>query len=95
VVDGSIGIEKLAPGVWIHALRSSGAVPASVTRIARAPRHHRAIRPTRGQLLISQRIAQSAVRRAEALRTRLLWGLSTSDFRPGSIGLADLDVPGR
>jgi hypothetical protein len=30
------------------------------------------------------------VRRAEALRLRLLQGLSTADFAPGSIGSADL-----
>jgi hypothetical protein len=96
VADGSIGLTKLAPGVRLGALGAGTPVAASVTRIA-APAHrrHRAVRPTRGQLLINQRIAQGAMRRAAALRTRLLWGLSSADFRPGSIGLADLDVPHR
>jgi hypothetical protein len=45
---------------------------------------------TRDRLLATQRVAQGAVRRAEALRLRLLRGLSTADFAPGSLGAADL-----
>jgi hypothetical protein len=45
---------------------------------------------TRTTILASQRLAQGAVRRAEALRLRLLQGLSTADFTAGSIGSADL-----
>lgn len=91
VVDGSIGPEKLVPGVSLgRPTAVSTAAPASV-----APPLRRAARPTRvrllpRQLLIEQRISQGAVRKAEALRERLLRGLSTADFRPGSIGSADL-----
>jgi hypothetical protein len=35
-------------------------------------------------------MAQGAVRRAEALRLRLLQGLSSADFAPGSLGSVDL-----
>jgi hypothetical protein len=48
------------------------------------------VRPTRTNLLTAQRLAQGAVRRAEALRLRLLQGLSSADVKPGSIGSADL-----
>ena len=91
VVDGSIGAEKLAPGVALgRPAAASTPVPAST-----APASPRAGAPARvrlspGQVLISQRISQSAVRRADALRARLLQGLSTEDFRAGSIGAADL-----
>jgi hypothetical protein len=91
IVDGSIGPEKLAPGLRLgRPTAGSAAAAASVT-----PPLRRAARPGRvrllpRQLLTAQRISQGAVRRAEALRARLLQGLSTDDFRPGSIGPADL-----
>ena len=65
----------------------TSAAPPSVTPPA-APIRVRAVRPR--QLLVARRLAQGAVRRAEALRVRLLQGLSTADFKPGSIGPADL-----
>ena len=37
---------------------------------------------TAGRVLDAQRVAQAAVRRARALRLRVLQGLSTSDFAP-------------
>jgi hypothetical protein len=92
IVDGSIGGEKLAAGVSLADPGAAGTpVPRSVTVIApRSPGAPR-VRLTQEQLLIAQRISQAAVRRAEALGQRLLWGLSTADFRPGSIGSADLE----
>jgi hypothetical protein len=45
---------------------------------------------TAASILSAQRMAQGAVRRAEALRLRLLQGLSSADFAPGSLGSADL-----
>ena len=96
VVDGSIAAEKLAPGLVLAAPTAAGtAVPRSVTVVP--PRRGRTarVRLTAGQLLIAQRISQGAVRRAEALRQRLMFGLSTGDFRPGSIGSADLAAASR
>lgn len=49
-----------------------------------------AVRLTRGQLLINQRISQAAVRRANALRTRLLTGLTGGDVRDGSLTLGQV-----
>jgi hypothetical protein len=91
IVDGSIAPEKLAPGVTLGApAAASVPVPASTTPAPRRTGRPVRVRLRPGQLLISQRISQSAVRRADALRARLLRGLSTADFRAGSIGPADL-----
>ena len=90
VLDGAIGPEKLAPGVALGRRRAgTSAAPPSVTPPA-APIRVRAVRPTRVNILAARRLAQGAVRRAEALRVRLLQGLSTADFKPGTIGSADL-----
>ena len=91
IVDGSIGPEKLAAGVTLgSAGATTVAAPATTTVVP--PRRGRTarVRVTAAQLLITQEIAQGAVRRAEALRGRLSFGLSTADFQPGSIGTADL-----
>ena len=91
IVDGSIGAEKLAPGVTLgEPVARSAPVPASTASARPRAGAPARVRLSPGQALISQRISQSAVRRADALRERLLQGLSTEDFRPGSIGAADL-----
>ncbi len=91
IVDGSIGPEKLVPGLRLGTpTAASTAVPASATPALRRAAHPARVRLRPRQLLIAQRISQGAVRRAEALRERLLQGLSTEDFEPGSIGAADL-----
>jgi hypothetical protein len=90
VVDGSIGAEKLAAGVALGRRRgATPAAPPSATPPV-APVAVPRVAVTRARILASQRMAQGAVRRAEALRLRLLQGLSTADFAPGSIGSADL-----
>jgi hypothetical protein len=43
------------------------------------------------QLLINRRVAQAALRRADALARRLERGLTGADFRPGSITAVDLE----
>ena len=91
IVDGSIGAEKLAPGLGLgRPTATSAPVAASTTPALRRTARPAPVRLRPRQLLIAQRISQGAVRRAEALRERLLKGLSTEDFRPGSIGPADL-----
>ena len=91
IVDGSIGPEKLAPGLRLdRPTATSAAVAASTTPALSRTAHPAPVRLRARQLLIAQRISQGAVRRAAALRERLLQGLSTDDFRPGSIGPADL-----
>jgi len=91
VVDGSIGAEKLAPGLALTA--PAGAAPPQRPSTAPPPARTGRPGPVRldpGVLLVTQRISQSAVRRADALRARLADGLATSDFRPGSLTVADL-----
>jgi hypothetical protein len=91
IVDGSIGPEKLVPGLRLALpTATSTAVPPSTTPALRRTGHSARVRLRPRQLLITQRISQGAVKRAEALRERLLKGLSTEDFTPGSIGAADL-----
>ncbi|HTI33275.1 MAG TPA: hypothetical protein VL422_06315 [Miltoncostaea sp.] len=90
IVDGTIGPEKLAPGVAFGSRRATtAAAPPSVTPTVPAAAV-RVVPVTRTTILASQRLAQGAVRRADALRLRLLQGLSTADFKAGSIGSADL-----
>ena len=91
VVDGSIGPEQRAGGVSLASPRGQAqAAPRTVTVVAPARHAPRRVRVTRRALLISQKTSQGALRRAGALRARLLLGLSTADFQPGSIGPADL-----
>ena len=91
IVNGSIGPEKLAAGVTLgSAGATTAAAPATTTVVPPRSGRTTRVRVTAAQLLITQEIAQGAVRRAEALRGRLSFGLSTADFQPGSIGTADL-----
>jgi hypothetical protein len=91
IADGSIGSEKLAAGVSLGAAGApTVAAPATVTVVPPRKGRTTRVRVTAAQLLVTQEIAQGAVRRAEALRRRLAFGLSTADFQPGSIGTADL-----
>ena len=90
VIDGAIGPEKLAPGVALGRRRANTAAAAPSATPKPPPLKVRPVRVTRTNILAAQRLAQGAVRRAEALRLRLLQGLSSADFTPGSIGSADL-----
>jgi hypothetical protein len=90
VVDGTVASEKLAPGVTLTRRRArTTAVAASVTPPP-ARVSVRKVRATRANILGTHRLAQTAVRRAESLRQRLLQGLSSADFKAGSIGSSDL-----
>jgi hypothetical protein len=91
VVDGSVGAEKLAPGVAL-ADPAAAAPPQPPSAIPPAPRtgRPRTVRLDPRVLLVTQRISQSAVRRADAIRARLADGLDSSDFRPGSLTAVDL-----
>ncbi len=90
VIDGAIGPEKLAPDVALGRRRATTAAqPPSVTPPT-PPIRVPAVRASRANIVATQRLAQGAVRRAEALRQRLLQGLSSADFTPGTIGSADL-----
>jgi hypothetical protein len=86
-----VGAEKLAPGVAL-ADPAAAAPPQPPSAIPPAPRtgRPRTVRLDPRVLLVTQRISQSAVRRADAIRARLADGLDSSDFRPGSLTAVDL-----
>jgi hypothetical protein len=89
VRDGSLGGEHLAPGLTVVAADDA---PAAAPRPA-SPRPASgggSVPLSREQLLATQRIAQAAVRDANALVARVEGGFGAEDFRPGSIGGADL-----
>ncbi len=90
-----------SPGAWsevriaITAVRTQAAAPAAAcaeveTRSEPARGAAGRIVLTRGQLLINQRIAQAAVRRANAIEAWLGSGVESRDLCGGAIGLAQL-----
>ena len=89
---GAIDQTKLAPGLRLAALSTVGATPGppTATHLAKSAGHPGRVRLSAGQLAIMQRMAQSALQRANALVDRLAAGLTTADFRPGSLGPADV-----
>ncbi|HWH14156.1 MAG TPA: hypothetical protein VNT51_05370 [Miltoncostaeaceae bacterium] len=88
ICGGALGPEDLG-GMTLRFVDPVGTKPAPTPR----PLNIRAVgggdpgqvRLTTEQLLINQRISQTAVRRSNALRQRLLRGLTGGDVRDGSI----------
>ena len=90
VRDGQLGWDALPPGALMTRLEDEPATPASVTTIR--PRSHSPkgrVRVSAGQLRINQKIAQAAVREANALRARIEAGLTGANFASGSITARD------
>lgn len=92
VRDGTITSDRIAGGLRVVAAVAPGRrVPATRTVVRpRATSSPGAVALTARQLLVNQRVGQAAVRRANRLRARLEAGLTTEDFRPGSLSSADL-----
>jgi hypothetical protein len=91
--DGAVTAAKLAPGLGLVSAHPV-ADPPPATRTAPAMPLRRGdgrVAPTVAQLRVNRRIAQAALRRADALTRRLERGLTGADFRPGSITAIDLD----
>jgi hypothetical protein len=91
--DGAVAQAKLAPGLGVLSARPAPD-PAPATRTAPVAPLRRGggrVEPTVAQLRVNQRIAQAAVRSANALTRRLERGLTGADFRPGSITAIDLE----
>ena len=63
----------------------------SATAVASATRGRGTVRATVAQLRINQRVAQAAVRRANALIVHLSRGLDGTEFADGSITGSSLD----
>jgi hypothetical protein len=95
VRDGSLTAAHLAPGLLIGPAGDAAAPAVPPPRLAEPafPGAGGRVRLSRDQLRINQRIAQAAVRRANALVVQLEGGFGADDFRPGSLGGADL-APG-
>jgi len=96
--DGGLGREDFAPAITFAGASAPIAnglaaprpvTPASAARSGRPPH----VGVSRRQLLINQRIAQAAVRRAAAVERRLAEGLTGGDLRDGAITAAKL-APG-
>jgi hypothetical protein len=93
LVSGAISADRLAPRLGIIAVNTSGTEPErSRTMIpARSDGQGDAVAATIDQLRINQRVAQAAVRRANALIARLGTGLTGAEFADGSITDRSLD----
>jgi hypothetical protein len=84
--EGAITASKLAPGLAVVRARPSASAPPTAGAPAPAPRRlGAAVRLSRRQVLINQRISQAAVRRANALVALVGGGLTGAQFRPGTI----------
>jgi hypothetical protein len=89
--NGAIGPAELAAGLEIDGAVAGGAAPTrSPKRTVKSGRPH-AGRLGAARLRVNQRIAQAALLRVDEIRERIASGLTGADFRPGSIGLRDLD----
>jgi hypothetical protein len=91
--DGAVTAAKLAPGLGLVSARPVTDPPPATRTAPAAPLRHRAgrLELSAAQLTVNRRIAQAAVRRANALTRRLERGLTGADFQPGSITAADLE----
>lgn len=93
--EGAVTRGKIRAGVGIRGggagTQVGGRPAASRTRVAPPARGGPGrVALSAEQLRINQRIAQAAVRRANALQDRLRAGLTEANFRPGSIVAANL-----
>ena len=93
--DGAITVRKTVPGMRIASTPQAGGKPPerSPTRDAEPEGRGRAVQATRLQLLINQRIAQTAVRRVNALLDKLATGFTGEDIHNGSLTIDDF-APG-
>jgi hypothetical protein len=93
----SLTAAKFGPGIVIGAgptAPASDAFPRPFREKKRPPRSREArVVLSAGQLRVSQRISQAAMRRAKALSRRLGRGLTGGDIRPGTI-TRDVLAPG-
>jgi hypothetical protein len=95
---GAFVAQSFGPGIVVgstSAQRPEAALPPRPRPVDSAPRRRGrpgAVELEASQLLISQRISQAAVRRANALTARLDAGLTGGDLRPGSVTPAKIAV---
>ncbi|MCU0309006.1 MAG: hypothetical protein MUE51_14820, partial [Thermoleophilia bacterium] len=90
--DGAVGPAILQPTLHILATVAP-ATPPAASQTVPAPAgggNPGAVKLSRTQLLINQRISQAAVRRANALRERLLTGISGAGIKDGTVTALDL-----
>jgi hypothetical protein len=91
LVNGTLTRGQLRVGFGITAVSSVPQPAASVTSVTGGPTGDpAAVRLSRNQLLINQRISQAAVRRSNAVIAHIRTGLNGTDFKNGSVTPADL-----
>lgn len=90
---GAVAEVKLAAGLSVAAARPAGPGPAASSTEVRAAGRGEAgtARLTDRQVLINQRIAQAAVRRANEMRAVITVGLTGANFADGAIAAASID----
>lgn len=93
---GVVTPAKIGAGLIVLSATASPTPPASKTVVGAPPSRSTArVELSARQILINQRIAQTAVRRSNALVDRLRTGFSGEDFQPGTITLAALAASAR
>ncbi len=96
--DGQLDWDALPPGAMMTRLERGNGSPPSTTNISvRSSRPRGGIRVSASQLRINQKIAQAAVREANALRAQIGAGLTGENFAPASISARDFtpEISGR
>jgi subtilisin-like proprotein convertase family protein len=93
---GAIGTRELGEGIRVGILPAKQVLaapsPRPIVETQAAGRPRGLFHLNAAQLLINQRIAQAAVRRANALEARLAGGLTGGDVRDGAIGQGKLEL---
>ena len=90
--DGAITASKLAPGLFVVDTDDNAPTTAP-TRTAEPPparRRNGRVRVSDAQATVNLLISRAALRRAERLQRLVQRGLTGRNFRPGSIGVAQL-----
>ena len=95
--EGGLGREDFAPDVVLTgagaAIQNGVATPRPLQVAKAPPTRAKGLRVTVRQLAVNQRIAQTALRRTEALEKRIRGGLTGGDLRPGVVQATTL-APG-
>ncbi len=96
ICGGAISAAKLGPGITTGVLAQAQSLtppnPRPVTPARAQAKRNVKFELTAAQFLINQRVAQAAVRRANALQARLDGGLTGGDVRDGSITQGKLNA---
>jgi hypothetical protein len=90
VRDGAVTSGVLASTLGIAAAAPAPASPATMTVVPPATDKDTSFTLSASQLAINQRIGAAAIRRLNAIRSRLAEGFTTADIKAGTLTAADL-----